>query len=73
MMPQTSRAPSCAGVGVRDGFLWVDWYTSRTDRDWAWIFGMPLRTDIEMVRIPRDALRELSATTPYGLATSTFT
>jgi hypothetical protein len=55
---------SYAGVAVRDGYLWVDWYTSRVDRDWPWLFGMPLRTDIKMARIPLDALRELSAAHP---------
>ena len=55
---------SYAGVALRDGFLWVDWYTSRTDRDWPWLFGMPLRTDIKMARIPLQALRDLSAETP---------
>jgi len=58
---------------VRDGFLWVDWHTSPTDRDGSWIFGMPLRTDIESSRGPNDALRELSAATLYGVAASTFT
>lgn len=55
---------SYAGVAIRDGFLWIDWYTSRTDRDWPWLFGMPLRTDIKMARIPLDALREVSAANP---------
>jgi hypothetical protein len=60
----SSADTSYAGVVVRDGFLWVDWYTSRVDRDWPWLFGMPLRTDIKIGRIPLDALRELSAATP---------
>jgi hypothetical protein len=60
----SSADTSYAGVAVRDGFLWVDWYTSRTDRDWPWLFGMALRTDVAMGRIPLDALRELSAATP---------
>jgi len=55
---------SYAGVAIRDGHLWVDWYTSRVDRDWPWLFGMPLRTDIKMARIPLDALREISAAKP---------
>ena len=49
---------SYAGVAIRDGYLWVDWYTSRTDRDWPWLFGMLLRTDIKMARIPLPALRK---------------
>ena len=60
----SSADTSYAGVVVRDGFVWVDWYTSRVDRDWPWLFGMPLRTDIKLGRIPLDALRELSAARP---------
>ena len=60
----SSADTSYAGVVVRDGFLWVDWYTSRVDRDWPWILGMALRTDIKMARIPLDVLRGLSAATP---------
>jgi hypothetical protein len=52
---------SYAGAVVRDGSLWVDYYTSRTDRDWPWLFGMALRTDIRMARIPLEALRALEA------------
>ena len=65
------RAP--AGAVVRDGFRWIGGHTSRTACDWSRIFVMPLRTNIEMARIPRDALRELSVATPYGVAASTFT
>ena len=60
----SSADTSYAGVAVRDGALWVDWYTSRIDRDWPWLFGMALRTDIRMARIPLDALREVSAAHP---------
>jgi hypothetical protein len=55
---------SYAGVVVRDGFLWVDYYTSRIDRDWPWLFGMPAQTNIRMAKIPLDALRAVSAATP---------
>jgi hypothetical protein len=58
---------------VRNGFRWVGGRTSRTARDWPRIFVMPLRTNIEMARIPREALRELAAATPYGVAARTFT
>ena len=60
----SARDTSYAGVVVRDGDLYVDYYTSRIDRDWPWLFGMPLRTDIHMARIPARALRALSAATP---------
>jgi hypothetical protein len=55
---------SYAGVVVHEGQLWIDYYTSRFDRDWPWLFGMPLRTDIHMARIRLGALRELSQATP---------
>jgi hypothetical protein len=55
---------SYAGVAIRDGHLWVDYYTSRLDRDWPWVFGMPAQTNIHMAKIPLDALREVSAATP---------
>ena len=60
----SSGDTSYAGVAVRDGALYVDYYTSRIDRDWPWLFGMALRTDIRMARIPLDALRAVSAAHP---------
>lgn len=60
----SSSDTSYAGVAIRDGFLFTDYYTSRIDRDWPWLFGMPLRTDIRMAKIPLDSLRALSAATP---------
>ena len=38
----------------------MSYYTSRTDRDYPWILGMFLPTEIRMARIPLDALRALS-------------
>jgi hypothetical protein len=49
---------------VRDAALWIDYYTSRIDRDWPWLIGMLLRSDIRMARIPLDALTALSKATP---------
>jgi hypothetical protein len=60
----SSADTSYAGVVVRDGALWADYYTSRVDRDWPWLFGMLQRTDIRMARIPLGALTALSAATP---------
>jgi hypothetical protein len=60
----SSADTSYAGVVVRGDALYVDYYTSRIDRDWPWLFGMPLRTDIRMARIPTAALRAVSAATP---------
>jgi hypothetical protein len=42
----------------------LDWYTSRIDRDYPWIVGMFLATDVRMGRIPVASLRALSAATP---------
>jgi hypothetical protein len=60
----SSSDTSYAGVAVRDGALWIDYYTSRIDRDWPWLIGMLLRSDIRMARIPLDALTALSKATP---------
>jgi hypothetical protein len=53
-----------AGVVLHEGALWVEWYTSRVDRDWPWLLGMFLPSEIRMGRIPLDALTALSDATP---------
>ena len=60
----SSSDTSYAGVVVRDGALWVDYYTSPIGRDWPWLFGMLWRSEIRMARIPLDALAALSKATP---------
>jgi hypothetical protein len=55
---------SYAGVVVRDGVLWTEYYTSRIDRDYPWLLGMFLPTDLRMARIPVDALLALSDANP---------
>jgi hypothetical protein len=55
---------SYAGAVVRDGALWVDWYTSRIDRDVPWLLGMFLPTELRLGRIPLDALLALSDARP---------
>ena len=47
---------SYAGVVVHDGHLYVNYYTSRIDRDYPWVLGMFLSTEIRMARIPVDRL-----------------
>ena len=47
---------SYAGAVVHGDTVWVDYYTSRIDRDWPWIVGMFLASDVRMARIPLDAL-----------------
>lgn len=51
---------SYAGVVRARGVLWVDYYTSRVDRDFPWLLGMWLATDIRMARIPLNALHRLA-------------
>ncbi len=55
---------SYAGVVVRDGALWTEYYTSRIDRDYPWFLALFLPTELRMARIPLDALRALSAAHP---------
>jgi len=49
-----------AGVVLRDGFAYVDYYTSAIERDYPWLLGMFLPTDIRMARIPLEALLALA-------------
>lgn len=51
---------SYAGVVLRDGALYADYYTSAIDRDYAWLLGMFLPTDIRMARVPLTALIALA-------------
>jgi hypothetical protein len=51
---------SYAGVVLRDGHLFADYYTSDVRRDFPWILGMFLRSDIRMARLPLARLLELA-------------
>jgi hypothetical protein len=55
---------SYAGVVRRGDDLYVDYYTSRVDRDPPWLLGMFLPSDIRMARIPVERLLALSAASP---------
>ena len=55
---------SYAGAVIRDGDLYVAYYTSRIDRDYPWLLGMFLRSDVRMARIPVEALLARSDATP---------
>lgn len=55
---------SYAGVARLGDDLYVDYYTSRIDRDYPWLLGMFLPTSIRMARIPAAALLALSDATP---------
>jgi len=51
---------SYAGVVLKDGALWASYYTSDTARDYPWILGMVLRSDIRLARVPLDRLAALA-------------
>jgi hypothetical protein len=55
---------SYAGLVVRNGHVHLSYYTSRIDRDYPWLLGMFLPTDIRMARFATTALAELSAASP---------
>jgi hypothetical protein len=55
---------SYAGVVLRGGDVYVGYYTSRIDRDFPWLLGMFLRTDVRVARFPAEALVALSDATP---------
>lgn len=55
---------SYAGVVLRNGYVHVSYYTSRIDRDYPWLLGMFLPTDIRMARFRGTALQDLSKATP---------
>lgn len=49
-----------AGVVLRDGVAYIDYYTSAIDRDYPWFLGMFLPTDIRMARVSLDSLVALA-------------
>jgi hypothetical protein len=49
-----------AGAVLRDGWLWTEYYTSRIDRDYPWLLGMFLPTELRMARLRLDALAALA-------------
>jgi hypothetical protein len=60
----SSGDTSYAGVVLRDGHLWTEYYTNRIDRDYPWLLGMFLPTDLRMARIPLEALLAVSDAAP---------
>ncbi|HTO70157.1 MAG TPA: sialidase family protein [Myxococcota bacterium] len=51
---------SYAGVVLKDGALFASYYTSDPARDWPWLLGMFLRSEIRMARIGLDSLVALA-------------
>jgi hypothetical protein len=55
---------SYAGVVLREDALYTEYYTSRIDRDYPWLLGMFLPTELRMARIPLEALDAVSRAHP---------
>ena len=51
---------SYAGVVLRDGALFASYYTSDPTRDWPWLLGMFLRSEIRMARVELASLAALA-------------
>jgi hypothetical protein len=55
---------SYAGAVRAGGALFTDYYTSRIDRDWPWLLGMLLASDIRMARLELAKLSALADAAP---------
>jgi hypothetical protein len=51
---------SYAGVVLKDGMLFASYYSSDIRRDYPWILGMVLPTDIRMAQVPLERVAELA-------------
>ncbi len=51
---------SYAGVALLNGFAYISYYSSDTRRDYAWLLGALLPSDILMARIPLENLERLA-------------
>jgi len=51
---------SYAGVALREGSLFFSYYTSDVRRDWPWLLGMFLPSEIRMGRVSLDRLEALA-------------
>ena len=52
---------SYAGVVLQDGYAYISYYSSDTTRDFAWLLGAVMPSDILMARVPLERLEELAA------------
>jgi hypothetical protein len=69
----SSGDTSYAGVVLRDGALWASYYTSDPARDWPWLLGMFLRSDVRIARIPVESLVALAESRAQSGSASTST
>ncbi len=51
---------SYAGAVLRDGYLYTTYYTNDTRRDYPWLLGLVMPSDIMMARIPLENLERLA-------------
>jgi len=51
---------SYPGVVMKDGDLFVSYYTSTIRRDYSWLLGLVLKSDIQMARIGLEKLSDLA-------------
>jgi hypothetical protein len=55
---------SYAGVVLRDGYAYISYYSSNTRRDYAWLLGAVMPSDILMARVPLERLEALATKAP---------
>lgn len=59
----SSGDTSYAGAAMRDGKLYVSYYTSDITRDFPWVIGLVLPSDIMLAQVPLDQLRDYQLVT----------
>ncbi len=58
---------SYAGVVLRDGYLYASYYTSNIGRDYPWLVGMLVRSDIRVAKVGLESLAHCEAGGNRGL------
>jgi hypothetical protein len=51
---------SYPGIVMKDGFLYISYYTSETKRDYPWLLGLIMPSDIKMARLRPENLLKLA-------------
>lgn len=51
---------SYAGVALRDGYAYISYYSSDTRRDFPWLLGAVMPSDILMARVPLERLEAVA-------------
>ena len=55
---------SYTGVVIRDGYLYISYYTSDIERDWTWIEGIILPSDIRIAKLQLSKLKKVAEDPP---------